>query len=239
MEEKIEKPVEREIDLRVIWGILKKNLIFIILVTILFGVVSYVYSAFIISKQYSASAMMIVNNKSNDKTTYNTTEMTAAQNLAEVYSIIIKSDTVLQKVIDNLQLNTTYIQLNKCVSVSSVNSTQVFKVTMQHTNMKFAEEVVAEIVKVAPDIIKDTVEAGSVKVVSGAKIDNNRNPVSPNLRKNTILGSLIGLAFILVVVFLKEMIKNTFKTEDDIVNSLHVPLIGIIPEVHGKEFNKA
>jgi capsular polysaccharide biosynthesis protein len=35
------------------------------------------------------------------------------------------------------------------------------------------------------------------------------------------------------------MLNNTFKTEDDILNTLNVPLIGIIPEVDGKEFNKS
>ena len=76
---------EREIDLRAVWSILRKNLILIIVITLLAGIGTYFYSYFFISKQYSASAMMIVNNKSNEKTTYSTTELVAAQDLAEVY----------------------------------------------------------------------------------------------------------------------------------------------------------
>ena len=238
MEEKMEQqqPVEKQIDLGVILGILKRNLIWIILVTILFGASTYLYSRFFITKQYSASAMMIVNNKSTEKTTYSTTEMMAAQDLAEVYAIIIKSDTVLQQVIDNLNLNMSYPQLNKCISVSSVNKTQVFKIAMTYRNAEYAKVVVDEIVKVAPAVIIDTVEAGSVKVVSEAKIDNNGNSVSPNLRRNTIIGALIGLVLILAAAFLRELINNKFKTEEDVINTLHVPLIGIIPEVDRKEF---
>lgn len=238
MEEKMEQqqPVEKQIDLGVILGILKRNLIWIILVTILFGASTYLYSSFFITKQYSASAMMIVNNKSTEKTTYSTTEMMAAQDLAEVYAIIIKSDTVLQQVIDNLNLNMSYPQLSKCISVSSVNKTQVFKIAMTYRNAEYAKVVVDEIVKVAPAVIIDTVEAGSVKVVSEAKIDNNGNPVSPNLRRNTLIGALIGLVLILAAAFLRELINNKFKTEEDVINTLHVPLIGIIPEVDRKEF---
>lgn len=244
MEEKtefqgMEKAVpEREIDLRAVWSILRKNLILIIVITLLAGIGTYFYSYFFISKQYSASAMMIVNNKSNEKTTYSTTELVAAQDLAEVYSIIIKSDTTLRQVIENLQLNMTYEQLNRTISVSAVNATQVFQITMRHTNASFAKKVVEEIVKVAPPLITDMVEAGSVKVVSDAKIDNNGNPVSPNMRRNALLGAAVGLVLVLLLVFLKELINNTFKTEDDILNTLHVPLIGIIPEVDGKEFSK-
>ena len=110
----------------------------------------------------------------------------------------------------------TYSQLNKCISVSSVNKTQIFKITMVYKNAEFAEKVMDEIVKVAPPIVADMVEAGSVKVVSEASIDNNGNAVSPNLRKNTIIGTLIGLVFIIAVIFIKELINNKFKTEDDV-----------------------
>lgn len=238
MEEKIEKPVEKEIDLGVILNILKRNLILIVVVTLVFGLGSYLYSRFVIEKKYSASATLIVNNKSNDKTTYNTTELNAAQDLAEVYAIIIKSDTVLQQVIDNLNLGMTYSQLNQCVSVSPVNKTQVFKITMNYTSAEFAKKVMDEIVKVAPPIIADKVEAGSVKVISEPRIDNNGNPVSPDSRKNAIIGALVGLVLVLAIIILKEMINNKFKTEDDIVNTLHVPLIGIIPNVDRKEFRE-
>lgn len=238
MEEKIENPVEKEIDLGVILNILKRNLILIIIVTLVFGTGSYLYSRFFIEKKYSASSTLIVNNKSNDKTTYNTTELNAAQDLAEVYAIIIKSDTVLQQVIDNLHLGMTYTQLNSCVSVSSVNKTQVFKITMTYTNAEFAKKVMEEIVRVAPPIIADKVEAGSVKVISDPRIDNNGNPVSPNSKRNALIGALAGLVLVLVFIFLKEMINNKFKTEDDIINTLHVPLIGIIPNVDRKEFRE-
>lgn len=238
MEENVENRSEKEIDLGVILRVLKRYFILIIIVTLLFGAGTYVFSRFVITKQYSASATLIVNNKSSDKTTYNTAELNAAQDLAEVYAIIIKSDTVLQQVIDNLNLNMSYTQLNKCVSVSAVNKTQVFRITMTYPDAEFAEKVMEEIVKVAPPIIADKVEAGSVKVISEAGIDNNGNPVSPDSRRNAIIGALVGLALVLAFIFIKELVNNKFKTEDDVINTLHVPLIGIIPEVDRKEFHK-
>ena len=230
---------EAEIDLRVVFGIIRKNLILIVIVTVIFGIGAYFYSSFFIAKQYSASATIIVNNKATDKAIISTTEINAAQDLANVYSIIIKSDTVLQQVIDNLQLNMSYESLNSKISVSAVNSTQVMQITMTHTNPEFAQKVVAEIVEVAPPIIADKVEAGSVKVISASKISNNGKPVSPSLKKNALIGALAGMVLVLLFVFLKEMTNNTFKNEDDIINTLNVPLIGIIPEVDGKEFNQS
>lgn len=238
MEENKENIKETEIDFRMFFGILKKNIIPIILVTVIFGVAAFFGSKFLIAKQYQASAMLIVNNKANDSNTINTYEITAAQDLADVYAIIIKSDTVLQQVIDNLNLNMTYEQLSNAISVSTVNSTQVIEISINHTNAEFAKKIIADVVKIAPPIIADKVEAGSVKIISEAKIANNGNPVSPDLTKNALFGAVIGLILILAVLFIQELFNNTFKSESDVVNTLKIPLIGVIPEVNAKEFNK-
>lgn len=238
MEEKKERVQESEIDLRFIFGVIRKNLLPLILVTVVFAGGFYAYSKFFIPKKYQASAILIVNNQSENKSTVNTTELIAAQNLADVYSIIIKSDTVLQPVIDNLNLSTSCDQLSKSISVSTVNSTQVINISMTHSNADYAQKVIAEIVKVAPPIVKDKVEAGSVKVISEARVSNNGNPVSPNSRRNAIIGAIIGFLLTLVFVFIQEFTNNTFKTEDDISKALNIPLLGIIPAVDEKEFNQ-
>ena len=125
MDEKKENLQETEIDLRVVLDILRKNIIPILIETLLFAAMAFVYSSIFITKQYQASATLIVNNKAEGTTTYNTSEMNAAQSLADVYSIIIKSDTVLQPVIDELNLNMSYEKLKNSITVSTVNSTQV------------------------------------------------------------------------------------------------------------------
>lgn len=239
MEENIEKSSEKQINLGAVLVILKRNIIIIVLVTALFAVGSYLFSKFFIQKQYSASAVLIVNNISNDKTAYSTTEITAAQDLAEVYSIMIKSNRILQEVIDNQHLNMTVPQLSKYISVSTINNTQAIRIRMTHSDAEFAKKVVAEIVVVAKPVMKEVFEAVSVNTLDDAIIDNNGNPVSPNLRKNTLIGALVGLALVLLFVFLKHLINNKFMTEEDVVKTLGVPLIGIIPEVDGKEFRKS
>ena len=238
MEERKEQVQEKEIDLRVIVDILIKNLIPLVLVTAIFAAGFYAYSSLFITKKYQASATLIVNNMANDRTTATTTELYAAQSLADVYAIIIKSDTVLQPVIDELKLSMSYEQLRNSINVSTVNSTRVISVSMNHPDAEYAKKVIASVVKVAPDIIKDKVEAGSVKVISEARIANNGKPVSPNVTRNTIIGAAIGFIITLAIVIIREFTNNTFKTEDDIAKTLHIPLLGIIPEVDEKEFNQ-
>ena len=239
MEENRERTSEREIDLRSILNLLKRHIVPLFLVTALFASGFYVYSRFFISKKYEASATLIVNNMSKSKNIVNYTEVTAAQSLADVYSIIIKSDKVMVPVIENLNLDTTPEKLKKSITVSTVNATQVISVTMRDVDANYAKKVVAEIVKVAPPVIQKTVAAGSVKVISPARITHSGAPVSPNNTRNALIGAAIGLVITLVFIFIKEFSNNTFKTEEDVTNSLGIPILGIIPSVDTKTFNRS
>ena len=238
MEEK-ETVRESEIDLRAILLLLKRNLALIIVVTVVFGAASFLFSNFFLPKQYEANAMIIVNNLADDQTTINSTEITAAKDLADVYTIIIKSNAVLQEVIDREKLSMSYEELRNAVNVtSSSTSGQVLTVSMKSTDPEMAKKIVTSIVEVAPPIIKSDVEAGSVELISDPKVGNNGNPVSPNSTKNALLGAAIGLVLTLVLIFVKEMTNNTFKTEEDLTDLLKLPVIGVIPAVDTKEFNK-
>jgi len=237
--ERKEETKDMEIDLSFIFRILQKNIIPLVLSALVFGVLAYVGTTQFIPKQYKASAQLIVNNRSDtSERSVNNSELTAAQSLANTYSIIIKSNSVLQPVIDKMQLNMTYESLANSITVAPVNETQVIEISMKHTDPNFAKKVVANIVKVAQPKIKDVVDAGSVKVVDESRLANNGRPVGPNAKKNALLGAMAGLAFMLVIVFLKELFNKKFKTENDVTNTLGLPMLGVIPYVDGKDFTK-
>ena len=145
-----------EIDLSVIFQIIKKNILPMILAAVLFGVGAYVGTNTLMAKQYRASSKLIVNNKKSDsEKSVNNSEIAAAQMLASTYSVIIKSNSVLQPVIDKMQLNMTYEQLEKSITVSTVSNTQIIEISMKSTDPNFAKKVVENVVKVAQPVITE------------------------------------------------------------------------------------
>jgi capsular polysaccharide biosynthesis protein len=225
-------------DLTVLLKVVKKRIVPLILVTVIFGLGSFFGTKYLMQKQYKASAMIIVNNKASEASGFNSAEIVAAQDLASVYSIIIKSDTVIDKVIKNLKLNMTYEQLVGAITVTPVNSTQVIQISMVGNNASDCKDIVAEVVKVAKPIISDTVETGSVKDISKASIANNGNPVGPSAVKNSVLAAFLGFALVMMIIIVKEFFNKKFKSEDDIDSVLNLPVIGTIPAVERKEFSK-
>lgn len=218
-----------EIYLSEIFAIIKRNILIIIVVGLLLATFSFVTTKFFISKQYVSSGTMIVNTKKDEGTSITSDEIRSAQNLASVFTIIVKSEPVLGQVISNLRLDMDVDALAKLVSVTSVDQTQVMQVSVKSKDPKLSQKIANEILTVSPAIIVETAEAGSVKLISPAHV--NENPVSPNVTQNTLIAGVLGVMLAAGGFILINILDKTFKSEEDIENYLGIPLLGVIPNV--------
>lgn len=222
-----------EIDLREIFFLLKRNILAIIASAVVCALAGLLATIYLITPQYEASATMIVNSRQDQSTNITNDMITSSKNLVDTYSIIIKSDTVLDKVIDNLDLDMDYSNLVGRINVAAVNSTQVMRISMQDPNPETARAIVSEITKIAPNVIQEAMEAGSVKVISDARA--SESPVSPSKSKNMILAGVLGLILSVGVIVLRDMFNNTFKDDEDIRKYLGLAVLGVIPRVESEE----
>ena len=216
------------IDLTEILSAVRQHLLKLIFVTLAAALVGFTASKFLMTPKYDSSAPMIVNTRQDVNANVTSDQINSATKLVSTYSIIIKSDTVLQQVIDNLGLNLTYAQLNKRVTVAAVDDTQVMKITVQSDSPEWARQVCEQIITVAPDVIKEAVEAGFVKVISNASLATE--PVSPNIKKNTMLAAAVGFVLVIGIIVLQVLLDNKINTEEDVTKYLDMTVLGVIPQ---------
>lgn len=217
-----------EIDLLEVLEVVRQHILIIFLVTVIAAVAGFGVSKFVLIPQYESSALMIVNTRQDATATVTNDQITSATKLTATYSIIIKSDTVLQQVINNLGLSLTYDELKERVTVTAVDDTQVMQITVRSDNPEWARQVCEQITAISPDVILESVEAGSVKLISQASV--TPDPVSPNVLKNTAIAAILGLVASIGVVVLRELLDNKIKTEDDVRKYLDLPVMGVIPD---------
>lgn len=218
------------IDLMQILNLIKRNLLVIIAAVVLFAAAGFGYTTFLVTPQYEASAMLIVNPSEQQQiqSTVTNDQINSAKQLVETYAVILKSDTVLNRTIDDLGLSLTYDQLAAKVSISAVNETQVMRISVQDENVQRAEKIVQSIVDQAPEVIISTVKAGSVEVVSEPAA--SPDPVSPNKRMNTLVAGMLGGVLAMGVIVLRSMLNNKIMTDEDITQKLGLPVLGVIPD---------
>lgn len=217
---------EEYIDLGELLGAIIHRIWIVILAAVVFGAAGLSYSLFAITPMYNASAMMIVNSGDRGYDYVSSDQLKSAATLVNTYSIVITSDTVMNQVRENLGMQESFqTQISK-VTVTAVNDTQVMKITVTGTSPSAALQVCEEITKIAPEVLMEVVEAGSVKLVSAASTTGAK--VSPNIRNNTILASGAGFLLAVGIITLLYLMDNKIKTENDIKRS-DLPLLGVIP----------
>ncbi len=220
---------EEEISLSELFGIVKPYLIHIVLISIVFSLLSFIVTKALIKPVYESSATVIVNNRKNESQSITSDEINSARNLASVYGIVIKSNAVMEPVVEVMNTDITMDALSKQVTVSSVDNTQVIKISVKDTDPVLAREYTNEIIKVAPDIIVDMVEAGSVKVVSYPQISNS--PISPNTKMNVLVAGMLGFMLSIGFVFVRYLLDKTFRSPQMVEDYLELPIIGVIPNI--------
>lgn len=211
---------------------LKQKTAIIVVITVVSLLLGLALSVFVLPQRYEASVNMIVNARTDVSAAVTYDDISSAQNLVDTYAIIIKSNTVLNQVISTLGLDMSYEDLYEDVTVDAINNTQVMKIAVRNENPAMASRILETLTQIAPDIVKEAVEAGSCKVVSQVYV--GEEPVTPNIQKNTLAAGLLGLVLCVAVIVLKEIVNDCIVVDTDVERKLGISVLGIIPDVEVK-----
>ncbi len=182
---------EEVIDLGYLFKILKKHLLFIILVGLVCGAAAFVLSEFVMTKKYESKALLYVENSQKTSESVNINDINAAQKLVNTCQIIFKSSTMMDNLIANLDLPYTKEELDKMITAQSVNSTEVMQLSVESTSPQEAEKVVNELVRLANIEFLRVIKSGSLEVIDYGEIDTR--PSFPNVTLITAVGLIIDV----------------------------------------------
>lgn len=202
------------------------------LCALLAGGLSYFYTAHFITPLYRASVSIYVNNV-NDSAVgtseyISATNLATSQRLVTTYVNIIKSNTVLRKVVEQSGLDLSVAQVRGMMTASSVDDTEMFNIYVSNADPELAAQVANAIAEVAPDEIANILEGSSTKIIDYAEVPQYR--YTPSFRKNTLLGCCVGGALAVAYVVLRTILDKRIKSEEDLERLFDLPVLGIVPE---------
>ena len=227
--------MEETISLKELFQVLKKRAALILIITIIAALIAGIFSSLCITPKYQVSSQILVNKAESENSVYSSNEVTTNIQLINTYNEIIKSPAVLQTVIDDLDLDLTIEELNKKISVSSANNSQVMNIVVEDESILNAVNIANKTAQVFKEKIVDIMNVNNVTILSKARVKGNESPVSPNILLNTAIAFVVGFMASVGLAFLLEYLDNTFKTEKDIEKHLELPILGVIPTFEGLE----
>ena len=220
---------EFEIDLGKLFRYYLKHWISIAVSGLAVALIALLITVFAITPMYRSSVTVYVNNSKNTQTdTLTGGNLSAAVQLVRTYVNIIESKPILEEVAQVGQLDYTVEELREIISAKQVDDTEMFVVSAVHPDAEMAAHIVNTIAEVAPDRIAEIVEGSSAKIVEYA--DPAEKPYSPSLKKNLLLGALLGCVLMGIVRTLQYLFDMCLEDEEDITMYFDAPVLGLIPD---------
>lgn len=161
------------------------------------------------------------------------------QRMVQTYAEIIKSRTVINKVIKELNIDMTYKEFTENLTVNVSTDTQMITIYFKDTDKNLARDVANTLANVFIEDVKEKLNVTNISVIDEAIIA--KNPVEPKIILNIAIGIAGGIAVGLILSFLLESMDNKIKTHEDVKKYLKIKTLGVVPhnsidnEVNGKK----
>lgn len=219
-----------EISFKDILQIIKKNIIFIVVVSLVFATVSYCTTILFLKKTYTSSVKLYVSanytdtNANEDLSTY-----TYTSKLVATYIEMLDTNKFYTAVSEQLNNKYTPSQLQSMISFTSVENTEIFKAMVISEDPTEAKKIADAVSEVAPKTIADLlVNNYQLKIVDEATIP--KNATSPNLVQNVIFAFLAGVILSLVIAFVRDYFDVKIKYDEEMTVICGVPVLSAIPD---------
>ncbi len=222
-----------EIDVKELLKFFISKIKIIILCTFIFAIIGIIYVNFIIVPMYhSSTTLILVSNDNSKNSTMLQSEVTLNKNLVATYSEIVKSRTVLTKVIDELHLDTDVANLSNQITVTSVENTEIIKIEVSDESAEKAQKIAKTTAEVFKDEVQKIYNLTNVSVVDKAYLAEKPYNINP-IKQLTIFtcAGIVAGAFILFLIFYFD---TSIKSSEEIEEKLSLPVVGKVVLVETK-----
>lgn len=226
-----------EINLVKIFEIILKLWWIVLIFAIAIALTAFSLSEFLMTPLYTSSSKVYVsNNSSGTVQAINAADINTRKMLVNTYVEILSGDDFLKRVAGEFnekykgKWNVSGGTIKGGLKMGSANETEVLSIKYSDTSPEKAQAVLSMILQKAP--------AEVIKVIRGdcavSVIDPASMPVTnsyPDTRTNTIVGMFIGIVLGVAVIFIRELLDNRIKDDEDLKKKYDYAILGIIPNL--------
>lgn len=221
---------EIEIDLLELFRALKKRFWLILFITVFCGGITGAFSKFVLTPQYTSTAMMYILSK--ETTLTSLADLQIGSQLTKDYAVIVTSRPVLEDVVESLNLELTYKELEEKITIDNPKDTRILSISAEDSDPQMAKAIADAVANTSSEYIGDIMEMIPPKLIEDGEVPIEKT--SPSNAKNAILGAAIGLVAVCGVIVLSVLLNDSIRTEEDVERYLGLTVLAMIPERKGE-----
>lgn len=219
------KEDEAEIDLLEILLVWKKRLWLILLAGIIGGGGAGAFSKFVLTPQYTSTAMLYVLSK--ETTLTSLADLQIGSQLTKDYQVIITSRPVLEEVIERVGLDIDYKKLRKKLKIDNPTDTRIITISIDDPDPATAKSIVDQLAHSSSDYIGELMEMVPPKLIEDGEVA--RRPTKPLSKRNAILGAAAMAALVCGILAMEVVLNDTVQAEEDVEKYLGLSILASVP----------
>lgn len=229
MEEQM-KNDEMEIDLVELFHVLMKKAWIIAICLLVGALIMGGYTKLFITPQYQATSTIYVLGNS---VSMSGVDLTLSKQLTADFTVLAKSRPVMNKIDQKLKADYGYRdleysvgELQNMITAENPSGTSLMRMTATNADPQLA----ADIANAAAEAVAERISEVMVidKPSSVEEAEKPAYPISPNLKKNIVLGGILGAGLAIAVFVILFLMDDTIKTEEDVKKYLHMSTLASI-----------
>jgi capsular polysaccharide biosynthesis protein len=186
---------------------------------------AFLYSKYFITPLYESTSQLYVLSKSTSITSLADIQM--GSNLTNDYMVVVNGRPIIDKVIDNLGLDETYDTLVGKITLNNPTDSRILEITVKDPDPQRAKLIADEMAEVSSAFISEKMDQDPPSIIQYGYADGDK--VSPSIRKNTMLGALVGAFLAIAFVVVIFLLNDTIMDQEDVEKKIGINLLGTVP----------
>lgn len=218
-----------EIDLKDFFNYIKSKIVFIVILVAMFLSFILLYDLKIKTPMYKTYTTIVLTQSDSQKGTTSTitqNDILLNKNLVSTYSEIIKSELILEQVINNLGIKATATELSNNIQVAALNDTEILKISVSNADPEVAASLANEIADVFTTEIKKIYKIDNVSTIDRAKVP--KEVANNTFKRDIVLAVFLGIFMGIGIIFILYYFDDTIKSNEDIEEKIGLPVLSKI-----------
>lgn len=224
---------EITINLTELFAVLWAKAYIIIIAGLFMALAAFAGTQLFITPKYTSMTSMYMLARSGDSGVVTSGDLQTGTQLTQDYMELVKSRTVLEKVISVLNLEMEPEELRNMITTSNPDNTRILTIQVEDEDPEVAREIADAVRESASNTIRDIMEIDAVNTVEEANLPTA--PSSPSVFRNTAVGGFIGIVIAMGIIVLIYIFDDTVKTPEDVENYLGLNVLTSIPIQEGEQ----
>lgn len=224
----------RVVTLKDLWGIFIHRLWVMILAAVVVAGGLLLINRLTFIPTYSSTATLYILRQDNDTSSGNSdSDFSLALKVVNDCDYLLKSHSVLDEVIQELNLEIDYKNLSKSVSTSNPENTRILEVTVESDSPENAKHIVDALCEIGQEKITEAMGFQQVNLYEYGTV--NEKPCNTTSMTTYLLAGMIAAILVYSAFLIVFLLDDRIRTEEDIERYLGLSILGDIPNANDKK----